>query len=202
MLAGRAGQGHGGHQIPKSLTQHGSTTEAKAGTTQSNDTMSKSPLKQAGGGGEYAVRPAGVQALVQRKVGPSLIEAPAAPVVPATKPAPAVKPAKKEPKYNFRLSDVQAFYDLQLIKGTEEDDALELTIEKFDLPAKDVEVSPAGFLIVKDLEPESAAPEGGIIPGGGGGDVATGAGSVLANATKSTEISFKQNEPAKPVADA
>jgi hypothetical protein len=132
---------------------------------------------------------------VQHRRGPSLIEAPAteAPAVPPPKPAPAPKPEK--PKYTFRHSDVQAFFDLQLIKGEEEEDALEATIEKFDLPAKDVEVNPAGFLIIKDLEPEPAKPEGGVIPGGGG-DVATGAGSVLANATKSTEISFKQNEPA------
>lgn len=81
----------------------------------------------------------------------------------AAMPTPPKKKAGKkdadEPKYNFQLADVQTYYDTLIVRGEEEDVALEKTLVKFGLPEKDVEVNPMGMVSVKDLEPALPHPD-------------------------------------------
>lgn len=71
-------------------------------------------------------------------------------------------PKTTRPDLDFKLSDVQTYYDMQLIQGSDEDDALDATLEKFDLPEKDVAVTPVGLLTVKGLEPELPHPDDAV----------------------------------------
>ncbi len=72
--------------------------------------------------------------------------------------------AKQSQEFTFTQADVQLWYDGLLVSGTESDDALQSTLDHFDLEDSEVELTPAGWLIVQGMEVDPVPTDGQVIP--------------------------------------
>lgn len=105
--------------------------------------------------------------------------------------------APKEKDYRF--IDVQDYFDAQIVRGADDEDALAKTIEKFSIKPADISVNPIGVLTVKGLEPESRPTSAGtVLPGSddGGEGVRAFTKSASFKAPSATTTGAPETAPA------